>query len=358
MRKFFRGLVIALVFVTAFGATARLLNDAKLFAEIPSLRDKWAHYVEHRNDYNALLIGTSRTYRGLMPTIFDQLTAQAGVPTKTFNFGIDGMFPPEDAFVSDKILQSPPKNLRWVFIELGLFIDDFEGRDPDSVRVVYWHDLKRTLLTSRSRLWPKKKSEKWKTWFQSKQGKATAASDVITHWRLFFVKTLNLGRGSELLIDRFMDRRGKGEGVGPARDGFHAMKPGQEMTGAALAAYEKELHQLMQKPAEIRPLPFYGEESLAGVVARVREIGAEPIVFIAPTTGSRREYPSEGLALPMIDLRVPQEVPELFDPAMRADPAHVNAKGAEAMTRRFAEKFIEIAKSKGSPQTAKPPPSR
>jgi len=31
-----------------------------------------------------------------MPGLFDQLTAQAGVPTRSFNFGMDGMFPPEE----------------------------------------------------------------------------------------------------------------------------------------------------------------------------------------------------------------------------------------------------------------------
>jgi hypothetical protein len=82
------------------------------------------------------------------------------------------------------------------------------------------------------------------------------------------------------------------------------------------------------------------------------------IVFISPTTGSRREYPSEKLALPLIDLRNPQEYPELFDPALRADPSHVNARGAGAMTRHFAEKFITVAKGRGSDKAPTPSTSR
>jgi len=101
MKQILRGLAIVLIFIVALGTTARVLNDVQLFAEIPTLRDKWNHYREHKDEYNSILIGTSRTYRGVMPTILDQLTAQNGVPTKTYNFGIDGMFPPEDAFVAD-----------------------------------------------------------------------------------------------------------------------------------------------------------------------------------------------------------------------------------------------------------------
>ncbi|HET6407648.1 MAG TPA: hypothetical protein VFG14_07190 [Chthoniobacteraceae bacterium] len=354
MRKWIRTILALGAFVLTLGVTARLLNEVQLFAEIPSLRDKWRYYQEHKDQYDALLIGTSRTYRGISPAMFDQLSGEAGVPTRSFNFGIDGMFPPEDAFVSDHVLRDPPKNLRWVFLEIGLFVDNFEGRNPDLVRTVYWHDWKRTLLCCRSRLWPKGKSEKFKTWFESEKGKATPASDCLTHLRLFFVKTLNLGRGSELLGDHFLNRTGKGEGIGPARDGYAAMPSERVMKGKELAEYQAEIKLRMDTPARIRSLTRYGEESLAGVIERVREIGAQPIVFIAPTTGSRREHPSEGLAVPTFDFRVPSEFPELFDPANRADPAHMNAAGADALTRRVADKFVKLARGQNPKPTLSP----
>jgi hypothetical protein len=356
MRGWLRSVSVFFVFCVALGVTARLLNEVKLFAEIPGLRDKWGHYLAHKDEYDTLIIGTSRTYRGIMPSVFDELTAAANVPTRTFNFGLDGMFPPEDAYVAEHVLRNPPKNLRWVVLEIGVFMDDFKDRNPDQVRCVHWHDLNRTLLCTRSQLWPKKKPEKWKYWFQSEKGKAAPASDILTHWRLFFVKTLNLGRGSELLGNRFMNRRGKGEGTGPANDGFCAMPPEKVMNAEALATYKKDVEQRMEKPARLAPLSHYGEECLARVVARVREIGAQPIVFLAPAIGSKREYPSDALGVPMIDLCVPAEVPELFDPAVRSDPGHVNARGADAMTRRFTEKFVSLARSQSSLQT--PSPSR
>jgi hypothetical protein len=358
MRKYIRGLLVGLVFAVALFTTARMLNEVELFAEIATLRDKWEHYGKQKDRYDTLWFGSSRIYRGIMPGLFDQLTAEGGVPTKTFNFGLDGMFPPEDAYVIERALEDPPKNLRWVFIEIGLYIDDFENRNPAQVRTVYWHDLERTWLCTRSRLWPKGKPEKWKSWFRSVKGKAAPASDVALHWRLFFEKTLNLGRGSDLLADRFLQRRERRSALGPDNDGFYPMPPERVMTGPVLAAYEAEMQKFRKTPAKIRPLPLYGEECLAKLVKRVREIGAEPVVFIAPTDGGRREYPSEKLALGMIDLRIPQDFPELFDPGMRADATHMNAAGAEAMTRRIAEKFVPIARSKGSSQTPTSSPSR
>jgi len=55
---------------------------------------------------------------------------------------------------------------------------------------------------------------------------------------------------------------------------------------------------------------------------------------------------------------MPHEYPELFDPAVRADPSHVNAKGAELMTRRVAEGFVKVARSQGPGKTPSPSPSR
>lgn len=357
MKNWIRVVLSFCVFATALLVTGSFLNDVKRFDEIDTLNVKAEHYKEHKDEYDTLFFGTSRTYRGVMPKLFDQLNAEAGLPTKTFNFGVDGMFPPEDAYVTEQILRNPPKNLRWVFLELGLFADDFEARNPALSRTVHWHDLKRTMLCTRSRLWPKGKSEEIKTWFKSRKGKATPASDILTHWRLFFAKTLNMGRGSEFLNDHLLKRsekRWKREWNGPDQDGFHAMDPNRVLDGKQLQLFLEEVG----IPARLGPMPIYAQESLKYAVDRIRELGAQPIVFLAPTNGSRREHPSEELAVPVIDFRVPGEVPELFDPALRSDPAHMNAKGADALTRRLSERFVIMANGTSSSKTPTPAPSR
>jgi hypothetical protein len=358
MRCWIRTILGFCIFFVALGVTARLLNDVKLFDEVPSLRDKWAHYEKHKDEYDTLFIGTSRTYRGIMPALFDRLTGEAGVPTHSFNFGIDGMFPPEDGYVAERILSNPPKNLRWVFLEIGTFVDDFQGRDPDNVRIVHWHDLSRTVLVSRAVLWPRGKSVKWQNWLRPNDQRPPVATVLATHWRLFFVKTLNLGRGSEFAIDYALKRQGKGEAVGPGGDGFSPMPEKAVLRGEELEKYKEDLARRLETPARIIPMNRYGEEALAGLVHQVQRLGAKPVAFLAPTTGARREHPASEVGVPMFDFCLPKDFPDLFDPEVRSDSAHVNPKGAEAFTRRFVAKFIELSRSKGPSQAATSSPSR
>ena len=52
------------------------------------------------------------------PKIFDNITRENGVPTRTFNFGIDGMNPPENFYVLEQILKTEPRSLKWIFVEV------------------------------------------------------------------------------------------------------------------------------------------------------------------------------------------------------------------------------------------------
>src|SRR4029078_1657438 len=193
MRRLIHALgLVAIFFGVLLGATA-LLSRVDPFREVTIMREKWDFWQQHKDEYDTLFIGTSRIYRGLKPTVFDEVTAAGGVPTHTFNFGVDAMLPPEDAYVAEYILRDPPKNLRWVFLELGVFIDDFRERDADSIRSSHWHDWRRTWLCIRANLWPKGKKEKLQKWFKSTDGKSWPADVAWTHFRLFVKRSLNLG---------------------------------------------------------------------------------------------------------------------------------------------------------------------
>ena len=121
-------------------------------ADVPEVREKLAWFSAHADDYDTLFFGTSRIYREVMPAVFDQATAEAGEPAHAFNFGIDGMFPPEDGYVFDVLRARHPTRLRWVFVELSMFTTGFVDRDPDSIRAAYWHDWKRTKLITHAAL--------------------------------------------------------------------------------------------------------------------------------------------------------------------------------------------------------------
>lgn len=347
--RIMRGGVTGLIFVVVLVVTAHLIGRANPFSGVPTVSEKWDYWKAHKDEFDTIFLGTSRTYRGIVPTVFDPLTAANGVPTKTFNLGMDAMFPPEDAFVAEQFLRDPPKNLKWVFIETAVFMEDFEDRDPDSVRSVYWHDLPRTQLCSRALLWPKRKSEKWKKWLKTDKGKPSIVSVVATHWRLFFTRSLNMGRGSTNFSQWIMNRAPKSmKAIGDNLDGFKPMLAKTFENSAQAEEYENTLKQRQEKPAKIIPMNSYAEESLMRVVKRVRELGAKPIVFLAPTTGHLRGHPADALKIPVLDFCDVVNYPELFEPAVRTDNAHVNEQGAKLFTTRLAEKFIELAQSRSS----------
>lgn len=344
-----RGLAVALAFVGGLTSGAWVLGKMQPLADVPSVREKLAHFAAHADDYDTLFIGSSRVYRGIMPSLFDRLTAEAGMPTRSFNFGVDAMFPPEDAFVFERIMAQHPRRLRWVFIEMSMFQIDFDDRQPDAVRTIYWHDLRRTALVSGALLWPKGRAMKWKNWVPPRPDERERLENVMMHWRLFLTHSLNLGRGSFLFDMIARGRRSfSPTELGPAGDGFQAMSATARLTGERLAAYEKQLAQLREQPARIVQIDKFAQSSLDGMLAAIRRAGAQPVLVISPIMGSKRLYPQDR-TLPLFDFTDVTRWSELFRPGNRGDAAHLNPHGAEIYTRIVAEHFLELARPPAQP---------
>jgi hypothetical protein len=363
MRRLIHALVlVAIFFGVLLGATA-LLSRVDPFREVTILREKWDFWQQHKDEYDTVFIGTSRIYRGLKPTVFDEVTAAGGVPTHTFNFGVDAMLPPEDAYVAEYILRDPPKNLRWVFLELGVFIDDFRERDADSIRSSHWHDWRRTWLCIRANLWPKGKKEKWQKWFKSTDGKPWPADVAWTHFRLFVKRSLNLGRGAAAVEELMLGEGPKVSRLGTRRDGYSPYGKDRRLAGAELDQYMRGLERRQQIPARLSQLKNHHQDCFDDMVKLVRKTSAKPIALIGPTTGPLRLRPAESSGVPLIDLCDVQAYPQLFTPDVRIDHAHINDKGATIFTRMVAEQFLNVTKGlppTGSvaeePPKASPPP--
>ena len=218
---------LALIFSVALFGTGLFLANIRPFAAVGTVREKFAYFAAHKDDYSALFLGSSRVYRGILPSLFDELTASQGAPTRSFNFGIDGMFPPEDAAVFEQIVALRPKNLRWVFIESSMFLLDFEGRDPESIRAVYWHDWPRTRLVCAELFRGKKGTLSWRKLFFGNERERERGSLVLAHARAFVMRALNLGRATTLFASWTKGRTQPLEKVlGQNLDGFYPMAAG------------------------------------------------------------------------------------------------------------------------------------
>src|SRR4051794_37782700 len=155
---------------------------------------KLKYFSEHKNEFDTLFVGTSHFYYGVSPVIFDQTTRAAGLPTHSFNFGVDGMHPPENFYVLEQILKTRPRNLKWVVFELGdvqTKWDNIFGTE----RAVYWHDWPRTALTLKKALDPRGSANRLikttRLWL--------ARRDLIANLILFGKQFSNVGRAADLL---------------------------------------------------------------------------------------------------------------------------------------------------------------
>ena len=329
-----KALVSVLIFAISLAGGAALMSRVLPPVPVPQIAEKLAHFAAHRDDYDTLFIGSSRTFRQIIPAIFDPLMAAGGQPSHSFNFGIDAMFSPEDAYVAEKIFALRPKRLRRVFIEVCRFNYAFAAQPPETLRARHWHDWGRTALVCRYTL-PFAKREKWRD--------ASRWANVWNHTRLFFARAVNLGEGARLLEPwRGVAPPDPAGMLGAHGDGAIPSDVETECAGEDRAKFDRAMAALGAGGPGARPLPTAPLQSLAETIDRVRGLGAEPVLFIAPMAVTVVNSPAGQIRAPILDFSDPRRWPALFDPANRSDYAHLNAPGARLFSRLFAEQVLAL----------------
>jgi hypothetical protein len=317
--------IAALAFVLACAA----LNALLPFPEIDVLSANLRFFQQHRDDFDTLFIGSSRFRHQISPAIFDRTMRDAGLPTRTFNFGINGMLPPEDSYVLERLLGARPRRLKWVFIELAELetrrIPETEG----TRRSLYWHDRKRTSLVIREIL--------------DGRGRWEARDLLLFHGALFAKNFTNIGR--KIDFSEWMSRLWKEEAPTKTlgRDGDGYVPLSREMPAAEAAVYETELENAVTHSGS-RFVSASTEHAYRQVAEEVRRAGAIPIFLITPLTmqiklGFRPESGIAGNVLLFNDARA---YPQLYRKEMRIDGSHLNSVAAEEFTRLIAENFSRL----------------
>src|SRR5512136_2037149 len=101
---------------------------------VPDVQPKLDYFSRHKTDYDTLFIGSSRFLRQVSPAVFDGTLRAAGLESRTFNFGIDGMFPPESCHLLDRIADLKPPGLKRVFFELAAMEVEVDEMQKNGVR--------------------------------------------------------------------------------------------------------------------------------------------------------------------------------------------------------------------------------
>ena len=244
------------------------------------------------------------------------------------------MRPPEDGFIVEQLLALRPRKLRWVFIELGPLHTEFGERDPESVRIVYWHDWTRTALVCRGLLAPKGRFIRLRSLFFGNEKDRARLGHALTHLRLCAMRTLNLGRARGV-FDSWQSP--DTAPLGPAADGF-APTPVQRMSPEATAEYLREAASRAPSRGELDPA---SRLALDRLVAAVRRAGAEPVFINSPRLSGSPIFPENHPGVPVLDFTDLHAWPELYTPEIRSDSTHLNSAGADLYSRAVAQRFIE-----------------
>jgi hypothetical protein len=317
--------IAALAFVLACAGLNALLPFPEIDVLIPNLR----YFQQHRDDFDTVFIGSSRFRHQISPGIFDRTMREAGFPTRAFNFGINGMVPPEDGYVLEHLLGARPRRLKWIFIELDELQTKRIPETESTRRSLYWHDRKRTSLVIRAIL--------------DGGGSWEARDLLLFHGALFAKNFTNIGRKIDLSewIARLWKEEALSKTLGRAGDGYIPLN--REMPAAEAMEYEAALKDAVANPGS-RFVSASTEHAYRQVAEEVRRAGAIPIFLVTPLTmqiklGFR---PESGIANNVMSFNDAKAYPQLYRKEMRLDGSHLNSVAAEEFTKLIAESFSRL----------------
>jgi hypothetical protein len=342
---------------SAIGVAAFLITCIGLRAVLPfpeidgGVSQKFRFFAAHKDEFDTLFIGSSRVYFQISPAIFDRVTRENGLPTRSFNFGIGGMYLPETSYLLEQILNLKPRNLRWVFIEYDELQTKWSPENQTSRRALYWADWKRVSLLLRKLTdagagppWLLNPTKLRDIVLRQKDEKSTR-SLLAFYVTQFERNHTNVSRATDVL-NRFLSRDTKerrASYLGAASDGY-VTRPNR-MSPNQAAAYERALATAMAQIG-IRPLSPYAVEAYRQCAQEVRSIGAAPIFLITPsTTEINIAAESTGLTGVVMAFNDPRAYPNLFRTSARRDGQHLTKSAAEEFTRIVATNFVELARA-------------
>lgn len=321
-----------------FGAllATSLVYHALLPPSLPEgVAEKLEFFAKHKDEFDTLFVGSSRFYYAVSPEIFDNVTRENGVPTRTFNFGIDGMNPPENFYVLEQILKTEPRNLKWVFVEVGDIETKSHANILSTQRLLYWHDWPRTALTLRKALDPQGTAE----WYKKLGRLWSARRTFVVHLSLFEKQFTNVGRAADFLPSQTEIPAEKSRfQLGPKGDGYRLA--GTPMSPERAENFRRKLAQeVAAAPPEF--IDPYAESAYRDCASKIRRFGAKPIFVVAPSIFQSplrfRESPPPA---PLLVFNDSKAYPQLYDPKVRVDEQHLTNEGSAEFTRLLALELV------------------
>lgn len=337
-----------LIFLATAGLTTYCLSLLLPPVTLRAFELKLAAYAERESEIDLLFLGTSQTFHGVEPALFDARTAERGVATKSFNLGIPAAGLAEQYAYLRQVAELRPKHLRWILVEaervrrVGVE-EDGPFLTPKAIGT--------TDPTTAAMLWTyfgEVESRPWRLYPARWRTLVTTAYHVA-----------GVGRGLPW-IDEALGRGASDEdrsrALGPLGDGYRCLEGEMDPIEERPARYALKKRQFERRVRQVeaagdRPepphpsaLPFYRRIEELG-----RSMGARVVFFTIRRGAGESDAPAfarQGEIDTLIRFDDPDRFPELYDVDMTVDGGHLNAAGAEAFTRYLADAFVEVARSR------------
>jgi hypothetical protein len=264
------------------------------------------------------------------PKLFDETVATAGGQVRSFNFGVDSLWPPESLFVLREILREPTPRLKWIFIELMPIEGTMREGQDEMARTLYWHDRRHTSIAERAVL------ERYPRWGQR-------LPLLWRHEMLWLKKASRQGEGAQLFHEWLWPGEAKRRDGAWARDAGFRAPPDEVVQGETRAWFIRTLETNRAELARqsVR-LPKSLEREYRPLLAELHARGIQPIFLIAPGVSRKTNYGEAPGGAQLLSFARPDLYPELFSPDMYRDGSHLNQRGAALFTPILARKFLEL----------------
>ncbi len=304
---------------------------------------KYRYFKEHRDEYNTVIFGSSRSYRQINPEIFDKLLQENGF--KTFNLASPSTFNPEIYQLYDDFLNDTPKgNCKCAIIEL-LPLNIIDERNIKTAKNNYWIDIAHLLFALRYN-------------FARKISWERKIDRSLSYLASYFYKLMDTSKFETLLLRNDNDEENL---IGKRKDGYYSLeKQMEDIGGDNPLKKRRKLFLKNTKALDIRIERSKAEmnkyqreknvnrvhlEKLLSIIDRSEKKGIHVIYFIPPRLVNYAELLPLKYCLPqdrLIDVTNALKYPNLYRVEYSFDIGHLNDKGADFLTEAVAEKVKKI----------------
>lgn len=335
--KLARRALASAVALGAFLAAAALVRATLPWPGGAGVEAKWAWLGSALDDYDVVLIGSSRVYRSFAPRAIERELDALGEPRSVFNAAAPGVGALEADWLARALLEREPRRLSLLVLELQRFEPDEMRGNELARRAVHWHGPRQVAAGLRA------------CWRRADLPGRERVRLALLHLDLGARKLASFGRGPELVA-------ALGAGPSPA-----ALAEARESGGyrpleaepfadvrerrAEFAEERERFAELFERRRADLARRDAASLDLAALSALARAGAARGVRIALVVPPGDWDPPVELLAtldppLPLVSYADPERHPFLYDPDQRFDRFHLTAAAAQRLSRLLARDLL------------------